>query len=180
MGRPKSDEELTSLMLRTHDGHKLTIKQYKFIDFYIKYGNIAKAAREAGYSKNNANQSGNALMQIEYVRKEIEWRMQQFESEKIADAQEIMEYFTRVMRGEVKDQFGLDAPLSERTKAAIELARRRIDMANKQVTEESSTVKLVIERKSTGSNVIDTSSVEIENSDSVDEVLENEVGSDGD
>ena len=35
-----------------------------------------------------------------------------------------MEYLTSVMRGEKKDQFDLDASLSERTKAASELARR--------------------------------------------------------
>ena len=33
------------------------------------------------------------------------------------------------MRGEVKDQFGLDAPLAERTKAAVELAKRKVDVA---------------------------------------------------
>ena len=32
------------------------------------------------------------------------------------------------MRGEEKDQFGLDAPLSERTNAARELARRIVDV----------------------------------------------------
>lgn len=35
------------------------------------------------------------------------------------------------MRGEVKDQFGLEAPLSERTKAAVELAKRTVDLDNK-------------------------------------------------
>ena len=40
-----------------------------------------------------------------------------------------MRYFTSVMRGEVKDQFGLDAPLAERTKAAVELAKRKVDVA---------------------------------------------------
>ena len=39
-----------------------------------------------------------------------------------------MEYFTSVMRGEVKDQFGLDAPLTERTNAAKELAKRTVDV----------------------------------------------------
>ena len=42
-----------------------------------------------------------------------------------------MEYFTRVMNGEEKDQFGLDAPLSERTRAAQELAKRTIDLDNR-------------------------------------------------
>ena len=35
-----------------------------------------------------------------------------------------MEYLTSVMRGEAKDQFDLDASLSERTRAASELAKR--------------------------------------------------------
>ena len=38
------------------------------------------------------------------------------------------------MRGEVKDQFGLDAPLAERTKAAVELAKRKVDVAQKTDT----------------------------------------------
>ena len=42
-----------------------------------------------------------------------------------------MEYLSKVMRGEVKDQFGLEAPLSERTKAAVELAKRTVDLDNK-------------------------------------------------
>lgn len=49
----------------------------------------------------------------------------------VADAEEVMEYFSSVMRGEVKDQFGLDAPLSERTRAAQELAKRTIDIENR-------------------------------------------------
>ena len=46
----------------------------------------------------------------------------------MATSDEVMYYFTQVMRGEIKDQFGLDAPLSERTRAAIELAKRTVDI----------------------------------------------------
>lgn len=52
----------------------------------------------------------------------------QIEDSRIASAAEIMQYFTSVMRGEISDQFGLDAPLAERTKAAVELAKRKIDI----------------------------------------------------
>ena len=52
-------------------------------------------------------------------------------SENIASAEEVMDYFTKVMRGEIKDQFGLEAPLSERTRAAQELARRTVDIDNR-------------------------------------------------
>ncbi len=33
---------------------KLTERQKRFIDYYIQYGNGAKAAREAGYSEKSA------------------------------------------------------------------------------------------------------------------------------
>jgi phage terminase small subunit len=64
----------------------------------------------------------------DYLIDEIRWRLEELRKETIADADEILQYFTRVMRGEVKDQFGLDAPLSERTSAAKELAKRVIDV----------------------------------------------------
>lgn len=57
---------------------------------------------------------------------------EELEPETVATAQEVMSYFTSVMRGEVKDQFGLEAPLSERTRAAQELAKRTIDIENRQ------------------------------------------------
>ena len=54
------------------------------------------------------------------------------EKDTIANAEEVMSYFTAVMRGDVKDQFGLEAPLSERTRAAQELAKRTIDIQNRK------------------------------------------------
>lgn len=57
--------------------------------------------------------------------------MEEARKETQATANEVMEYFTKVMRGEEKDQFGLEAPLSERTKAAQELAKRTIDIENR-------------------------------------------------
>lgn len=42
-----------------------------------------------------------------------------------------MQFFTAVMNGEVKDQFGLESTLADRLKAANELARRTIDIDNK-------------------------------------------------
>lgn len=58
--------------------------------------------------------------------------MRQLEKQTMASAQEVMEYFTAVMRGELKDQFGLDASLSDRTKAAQELAKRTVDIENRE------------------------------------------------
>lgn len=109
---------------------ELTPKQKAFADEYLISGNQTEAARKAGYKQPHVQ--GNQTLENIRVKEYIKERQKQIESKKIADASEIMEYFTSVMRGEVKDQFGLDAPLAERTKAAVELAKRKIDTDKKQ------------------------------------------------
>lgn len=42
----------------------------------------------------------------------------------IADSNEVLRFYSAVMRGEVKDQFGLDASLSDRLKAGDSLMKR--------------------------------------------------------
>lgn len=110
----------------------LTPKQKAFADYYIECGNQTEAARRAGYKKPHVQ--GNQNLDKLSVREYIEERQKQIEDSRIASAAEIMQYFTSVMRGEVKDQFGLDAPLAERTKAAVELAKRKVDVAQKTDT----------------------------------------------
>lgn len=106
----------------THDGYPLSAKEAKFIDLFLVYGDVNKALRESKLQMRS-------IAGKEYITDEITWRLDQLKKETIADADEIMQYFTKVMRGEEKDQFGLDAPLSERTNAARELARRIVDIA---------------------------------------------------
>ena len=48
----------------------------------------------------------------------------------VADGDEVLQFLTATMRGEVKDQFGLDAQLKDRLAAAKEL-QRIIDVAKK-------------------------------------------------
>lgn len=110
----------------------LTPKQKAFADYYIECGNQTEAARRAGYKKPHVQ--GNQNLDKLSVREYIEERQKKIEDSRIASAAEIMQYFTSVMRGEVKDQFGLDAPLAERTKAAVELAKRKVDVAQKTDT----------------------------------------------
>lgn len=105
----------------THDGYPLSVKESKFISIFVANGNVNKALKEAGLSMRS-------IAGKDYITDEITWRLDQLKKETIADADEILQYFTGVMRGETKDQFGLDAPLSERTNAARELAKRVIDV----------------------------------------------------
>ena len=102
----------------------LTQRQLCFVQQYMKSNHITHSAIKAGYSPKTASVQGSRLLTTVKVANYIEAINERLESEKIADIQEVMEYLTSVMRGEKKDQFDLDASLSERTKAASELARR--------------------------------------------------------
>lgn len=107
----------------------LTEKQKRFCDEYLIDPNATQAAVRAGYSKKTARSIAEENLKKPHVKAYIEKRLKAIEDAKIADAAEIMQYFTAVMRGEEKDQEGKDAPLAERTKAAVELAKRIIDKA---------------------------------------------------
>ena len=102
----------------------LSQKQIRFVQEYMKTNNITQSAIKAGYSKKTASVQGSRLLTTIKIATYVDAINERMESEKIADIQEVMEYLTSVMRGEKKDQFDLDASLSERTKAASELARR--------------------------------------------------------
>lgn len=112
----------------THSGERLTPLQAKFIDKYIETGNGKQSVIDAGYNSKNPAQMAQKLLNIPHINEEIRYRLEQHKNESIATAEEIMQYFTDVMRGKILDQFGLDAPLSERTRAAQELAKRQIDI----------------------------------------------------
>jgi hypothetical protein len=75
--------------------------------------------------------SANHLLHMPAVQKELGARIKAIKCAQVADEQEVLAYFTAVMRGQVLDQFGLEAPLQERTRAAECLAKRIIDMPKK-------------------------------------------------
>jgi len=102
---------------------KLTPKQKAFADYYIETGNATEAAIRAGYSKKTARVIGQENLTKPAIKQYIDKRNKVIESERIASITEVKEYWTRVMRGEEKDQFGLDASLQDRNKAAENLAK---------------------------------------------------------
>ncbi len=103
---------------------KLTPKQKAFADYYIETGNATEAAIRAGYSKKTAAVIGTENLIKPNIKQYIDNRMEQIESNRIAKGEEVLQYLTKVMRGEEKDQFGLDASLQDRTKAAELLGKR--------------------------------------------------------
>lgn len=113
----------------------LTVIEQKFIQNYIRLGTAATALKETGaqYSSDNSyRRIAHAMLSKPNVQAEIKRIMEEIRKDTIATADEVMTYFTSVMRGEVKDQFGLEAPLAERTKAAQEIAKRTVDIENRK------------------------------------------------
>lgn len=104
------------------DEYGLTHKQRAFCDYYIACGNAKEAAEKAGYK--NPEKSGKDNVRKLPCKQYIAMRMQPTLEKRIADADEVLQYLSDVMRGEVKDQFGLEASLQDRTKAAQELLKR--------------------------------------------------------
>ena len=102
----------------------LNQRQIRFVQNYMKTNNITHSAIDAGYSPKTAHVQGCNLLKNTKVSEYINAINERIESDKIADIEEVMQYLTSVMRGEKKDQLDLDPALSERTKAASELAKR--------------------------------------------------------
>ncbi|MFR0602850.1 terminase small subunit [Limosilactobacillus mucosae] len=112
---------------------KLTAKQKLFADEYIKSGNATQSAIKAGYSVKSAHQSATKNMQKASVKSYIDGKMAEIESHKVADAKEVLQYLTRVLRGEETEEIpdSVDGgtikrpPLiKDRTAAAREIMKR--------------------------------------------------------
>lgn len=133
------------LKCTTHTGYKLTPRQAKFVQLYVETGNGSQSVIDAGFKQKNPRHYGQYLLTKPAIADEISYRLQQFEQASIASAQEVMEFYTKVMRGQVKDQFELDAPLSERIKAGNELAKRLVDIPNRLEGRGQATVTIALD-----------------------------------
>ena len=114
---------------------KLTAKQRKFCDEYIKSGNATEAYFKAGYQiKSNEAARANAsrMLTKANIKEYIETRLKQLESKKLVGAREVLEYLTSVMRGEQTESVATakgiydNVPVSakDRISAAKELLKR--------------------------------------------------------
>lgn len=102
----------------------LTPKQKAFADEFLKCGNATEAAKRAGYSEQSARQMGTENLSKPSISSYIQERQKQIDDERIADIAEIQRFYSSVLRGEVKDQFDLDASLETRIAAGRELMKR--------------------------------------------------------
>lgn len=122
-------------ILLTNNGHRLSPKEHMFINSFMINGDAAIAAKDAGFipqGNKTLKSIGERVLKKDYIYDEILYRIDEMNAASIADEQEVMQYFTAVMRGEEKDQFGLDVSIADRTAAAKEIAKRIIDIPQKQ------------------------------------------------
>lgn len=142
--------------------NKLTTKEQLFVSNYLATNNLTKSVLEAGYVCDDPCKYGCELLQKESVRQEIMARKKLIESEAslTASATEILQFYTSVMRGQVLDQFGIEASLDTRIKAANELAKHQIELPmkleQKNITNNIGSITLNFIPRQT--EIIDTSS----------------------
>lgn len=141
------------------DGNKLSVSDLQFIRYLIEDGQPSSAYKKLvdweyeNHLRNSLLSDGtiaaNALKLVRRpeIQKEYWAQMEQVRARDVADATEVMKYFTQVMRGEIKDQFGLDASLSDRTQAAKELAKRTVDMENRMAGKPDAVVSISLNWK---------------------------------
>lgn len=112
---------------------KLTAKQQLFADEYIKSGNATQSAIKAGYNVRSAKVIGAQNLSKLNVKAYIDAKMAEIESHKIADAKEVLQYLTRVLRGEEAEEIPdnvnggtIKRPplIKDRTVAAREIMKR--------------------------------------------------------
>lgn len=125
--------------------NELNARQEAFCYYYVETHNGTQSAIRAGYKETTADQQASRLLTKDKVRKKIAELTQEQQKASIATAQDVMEYLTKVMNGEIKDQFGLEAPLSERTKAAQELAKRTVDIEQRAKGVADATIEIKLD-----------------------------------
>lgn len=83
---------------------KLTEKQRRFVDYYVETGNKTEAAKKAGYSEKTAASIGDENLRKPAIKAAIDARLRELEDKRIAKADEVMQFLTSTLRGEVKEE----------------------------------------------------------------------------
>lgn len=83
---------------------KLTPKEKKFCQEYVRTGNASEAVRLAGYSEKNVRQRGSKMLAKDYILAYINELMEELKKETIADADEVLQLLTSIARGETKEE----------------------------------------------------------------------------
>lgn len=97
---------------------KLTLKQKKFCDEYIKTGNATEAYIKAGYNRSGARANASRLITNDNIKNYIDERLKEIEDKSIADAAEVLKYLTRIIRNEETEQVVITENIGDYTSEA--------------------------------------------------------------
>lgn len=112
---------------------ELNERQKRFAEAYLETGNASEAVRRAGYSERGANGVGSRLLSNASIRAYVDERLKTAEKERIAKADEVLEYLTKVMRREE----------SETVVVTLKSRKSYYDKAGKKVIDEKEEPQLV-------------------------------------
>lgn len=103
----------------------MNYRQKNFCDEYLKSGNATRAYMAAYGIKNvsSAYAAAARLMKNKAVREYINARMEEVKKENIADVQEVMEYLTKVLRGESASEVVVVEGLGEGVSKAVRVEK---------------------------------------------------------
>lgn len=102
---------------------RMTAKQQRFCDEYIISLNATDAAKKAGYSAKTARQAGAENLTKPVIKEYIKARMDEKESELIADQDEVLKYLTSVMRGQSRSVVVVVESVGDFTSQAREMEK---------------------------------------------------------
>lgn len=111
---------------------KLKPKELIFAEEWLKTTNATQSAIKAGYSERTAYSAGSRLLKKVDVKQYIDERLAEMKENSIADTDEVMQFLSSTMRGDIPDQFGLDPALNDRIKAAELIGKRYKLFTDKQ------------------------------------------------
>lgn len=122
MTEAKEGSKMPSAQPLTKPYEKLTQRQKLFIEYYLQTQNAKESCIRAGYSENQATNTGTKLKQMlmPYMQDrlaEIQKKKDEEVQSAIMDTNEILATLTRIARGEEKDAFGLDTSNQDKLKA---------------------------------------------------------------
>lgn len=80
---------------------KLTERQRRFVEAFVETGNATEAARRAGYK--NPNKVGPENLVKDGICKAIKARLKEMEAAKTATPEEVIQFLSASMRGEIKE-----------------------------------------------------------------------------
>ena len=82
----------------------LNVRQESFCLEYAKCGNATEAAIKAGYAKKYAGTNADKLLKNTNVQQRLKELAEMMESEKIADAKEMQEVLTTIIRQQLQEE----------------------------------------------------------------------------